>query len=115
MRLVLAEEAATLLELELEPGAGAGSHTHSREDELVAVVEGTLVVDDGTRCTVEAGDAAFLPRGTRHAFANESDARLRAHIFCTPGGLEHFFRDVAAASSEDDVAAAAARAGIVFG
>ena len=115
VRLLVAEEAATLLELELEPGAGAGWHTHMREDEAIAIVDGALVVDDGTRRAVPAGGAVFLRRGTRHAFANESDGRVRAHVFCTPGGLERFFRDVAAATSDGDVAAAGERAGLVFG
>lgn len=115
VRVVVADEAATLLELELEPGAGAGWHTHSREDETIAVLSGRLVVDDGTRHELAAGDAAVLRRGTRHAFANEAEEPVRAHVFCSPGGLERFFREVAAAAQDEAVAAAAERAGISFG
>ena len=115
VRVVVAGDAATLLELELQPGAGAGWHTHTREDETVAVLEGRLTIDDGARHELAPGEAHVLPRGTRHAFANEGDTPVRAHVFCSPGGLEAFFRAVAAATSDADVAAAGERAGLVFG
>ena len=114
VRLLVAHEAATALELVLEPGAGAGSHAHTREDETIAVLAGRIVVDDGVSRELAAGDAIVLPRGTRHAFANEGEEPARALVFCSPGGLERFFRDVARATSDADVAAAAARAGLVF-
>lgn len=113
--LIAAHEAATLLELRLEPGAGSDWHTHTREDETIAVLEGTLVVEDERRSEIGAGGAIVLARGTRHAFSNHGDAPLRALIFCSPGGLERFFRDVAAATGAADVAAAAERAGLIFG
>jgi hypothetical protein len=52
-----------------------------------------------------------LPRGRRHAFANEGDAAARLYFFCSPGGLERFFRAVA---SGVPVGEAAARAGLQF-
>jgi quercetin dioxygenase-like cupin family protein len=115
VRVLAADEAATLLGLELAPGAGAGPHVHTLEDETIAVLAGRLAVDDGTRRELAPGDAVVLRRGTRHAFANAGDEPVRAHVFCSPGGLERFFRDVAAARSDADVAAAAERAGISFG
>ncbi len=86
IRVLSAEESATLLELELQPGAGAGAHKHTREDETIAVVSGTLLVDDGERRILRAGEAIFLARGVRHSFANEGDEPVRAHISCTPAG-----------------------------
>jgi mannose-6-phosphate isomerase-like protein (cupin superfamily) len=115
VRIVAAREEATLLELALEPGAGAGPHMHTKEDETIAVLDGRLVVDDGRRHELGPGDAIVLPRRVRHSFANEGGEVGRAHVFCSPGGLERFFRDVAAATSDADVAAAAERAGLVFG
>jgi quercetin dioxygenase-like cupin family protein len=115
VRVVAARDEATLLELALDPGAGAGPHTHTREDETIAVLDGRLLVDDGERHELGPGDAIVLPRGVRHAFANEGDEMVRAHVFCSPGGLERFFRDVTAARSDADVVAAAERAGLVFG
>lgn len=115
VRVVTADEAATLLELQLQPGAGAGFHTHTREDETIAVLSGRLLVDDGSRHELGPGEAIVLPRGTRHAFANGGDEPVRAHVFCSPGGLERFFREVAAAESDADAAAVGERAGLVFG
>ena len=112
--VVTAADAATVLELTIQPGAGAGAHVHTREDETVVVLDGALIVEDRERHELTEGDAHVLPRGVRHSFTNASDAPTRALFLCTPGGLEHFFRDVAAAQSDADIAAAADRAGIAF-
>jgi quercetin dioxygenase-like cupin family protein len=115
VRVVVAREEATLLELMLEPGAGAGPHTHTLEDETIAVLEGSLTVDDGRRHELAPGDAIVLPRGVKHSFANEGAEPMRGHVFCSPGGLERFFREIAGAQSDADVAAAAERAGLRLG
>jgi quercetin dioxygenase-like cupin family protein len=115
VRLVLSRESVTLFELGLDPGAGAGPHTHTREDETITVLDGELVVDEGTPHTYGPGEAVFLGRGTRHSLANEGESAVRALVVCTPGGLERFFREVSAAASDEEVAAAADRAGLVFG
>jgi quercetin dioxygenase-like cupin family protein len=115
VRVLAADDAATLLELQLAPGAGAGPHTHTREDETIAVLGGRLAVDDGTRHDRGPGEAIVLRRGTRHAFAAVGEEPVRAHVFCSPGGLERFFRELAAAQGDEHVAAAAERAGISFG
>lgn len=87
-------------------------HTHHREDEIVIVLAGNLVVDDGERHELGVGDAYALPRGVRHAFANESESVTRLLFFCSPGGLERFFRDLTAGVPPAD---AAQRAHLVFG
>jgi quercetin dioxygenase-like cupin family protein len=107
LAVVVATETATVLEAEVDPGAGAGWHTHTREDETVLVLEGEIVVHDGERHDLVAGDAYVLPRDTRHAFANEADSRARVYFVCTPGGLERFFRTVTAGVPADEAAAAA--------
>ena len=112
--LVAATETATVLELVLVPGAGAGPHTHTREDETVVVLEGSLVVDDGEPRTLSAGEGHVLARGARHSFVNAGETAARALFFCAPGGLERFFREVAAAESEPEAEAAAERAGLTF-
>ena len=81
------------------------------EDEIVVVLEGNLVVDDGERHELGPGDAYALPRGVRHAFANESESLTRLYFFCSPGGLERFFRDL---TSGVPPAEAALRADLVF-
>ncbi len=112
LRVIAATEAATVLEGELEPGGGSTWHTHTLEDETIVVIEGALVVNDGERREVEAGNAHVLARGVRHAFANETDAPTRVYFVCTPGGLERFFRDLVSGVPADE---AAERAGLEFG
>ena len=112
LRVVLADPVATVLEGELDPGGGSTWHTHHREDEIVIVLAGDLVVDDGERHELGAGSAYALPRGVRHAFANESDSLTRLYFVCSPGGLERFFRDLTAGVPP---AEAAQRAQLVFG
>jgi quercetin dioxygenase-like cupin family protein len=112
LRVVAATETATVLEGELEPGGGSAWHTHTLEDETIVVVDGALVVNDGERREVEAGQAHVLRRGVRHAFANERGALTRVYFVCTPGGLERFFRDLVSGVPADE---AAERAGLEFG
>jgi mannose-6-phosphate isomerase-like protein (cupin superfamily) len=115
VRVVAAEEPVTVLEVELSPGSGAPPHVHTREDETIVAVAGAIVVDDGGQRALRVGEAHFLPRGVRHSFANAGEAVARAYFVCTPGGLERFFREVAAAQTEEEAAAAAERAGLRFG
>ena len=112
LRVIAATAEATVLEAELQPGGGSAWHTHTLEEETIVVVEGTLVVNDGERRDIGAGEAHVLRRGVRHAFANETEALTRVYFVCTPGGLERFFRDLANGVPPDD---AARRAGLEFG
>jgi quercetin dioxygenase-like cupin family protein len=66
-------------------------HTHSREDELVYVVEGSLVAQVGdARVEVGPGAYAALPQGVPHTIEVVGE---RATLLLTfvPGGLERFF------------------------
>ena len=112
LRVVAATDEATVIEGALQPGGGSIWHTHTLEEETILVVEGTLVVNDGERREVGAGEAHVLRRGVRHAFANETEAVTRVYFVCTPGGLERFFRDLVNGVTPED---AAKRAGLVFG
>jgi quercetin dioxygenase-like cupin family protein len=112
LRVVAATDEATVIEGALQPGGGSTWHTHTLEEETILVVEGTLVVNDGERREVGAGEAHVLRRGVRHAFANETEAVTRVYFVCTPGGLERFFRDLVNGVTPED---AAKRAGLVFG
>ena len=109
LRVALATEAATVLEAHIDPGGGSSWHTHTREDEVVLVLVGELVLDDGERRILRGGDAHVVPRGRRHAFANESDASAHVYFVCAPGGLERFFRDIVLGVAAEE---AASRAGI---
>ena len=112
LRVALATDEVTVLEGEIEPGAGSSWHTHTEEDETVVVLDGELVLNDGDRHVLRHGDAYIVPRGRRHAFVNEGDALVRMYFFCSPGGLERFFRDVASGAPLQQ---AASRAGLILG
>jgi hypothetical protein len=69
-------------------------HVHTREDEQVALLEGTLscVVGDLVHHLV-AGDTLALPRGVPHAHVITSpDARVLT--IAMPGGFEQLFVDL---------------------
>ena len=114
VRVLVAEEPVTVLEVSLEPGNGAPPHVHTLEDETIVAVEGSIVVDAGDPRRLQPGEAYFLARGLRHSFVNDGESRARALFACTPGGLERFFREVAAATTEEEAAAATERAGLRF-
>lgn len=73
-------------ELELEevcfaPGGGAHElHRHPDADEFFVVLagEGVQLDEDGGEVAVEAGDLAFLPRGSWHGFRNTGKRDVRA-------------------------------------
>ena len=111
LRVALTAEEVTVLDADIEPGAGSSWHTHTKEDETVVVLEGELVLNDGDRHVLQPGDAYVVPRGRRHAFANEGDASVRMLFFCSPGGLERFFRDIVSGVPPEQ---AAGRAGLAF-
>lgn len=78
----------------VEPGVGPGRHIHLEQDETFFILEGTFDIEvDGTRHHVEAGDVAFVPRGTVHAFKNvgRSRGRLR-YVFSPALSIEEMFR-----------------------
>ena len=73
-------------------------HKHSREDEYSFVLEGrmgALLGDD----VVEAGpgDLVFKPRNQWHTFWNAGDEPCRILEIISPGGFEHYFRELGAA------------------
>jgi quercetin dioxygenase-like cupin family protein len=111
--------ALSLMRLRLPPGAGAPRHRHNREAETLLVADGELVVElDGVERALSAGEAAYLPRGSLHAF--RSDGGATVDVVATPAGLEDFFRAVCpldpdgAPPADEDVRAALERAGLDF-
>ena len=71
----------------LKPGAWSSQrHWHAGEDELVVMLAGEAVlVDDGGRHPMRAGDIAAFPKndGNAHHLVNESDADC---VFIAIGG-----------------------------
>ena len=83
--------AVALLEITEWPGAAPPRHIHHREDELFYVLEGELTVEvDGRAYPAPAGTLAFVPRGTAHGLAVESE-RVKLLVAMLPAGLEGAF------------------------
>ena len=72
---------------------------HNGFDEAIYVVTGQLTVvrgHDHAR-TVSAGGLFAIPRGTRHAFANETDQPALVLGMWSPGSALRFISDIGAA------------------
>ena len=109
--------AFTLFE-EVPPLVDTPAHVHTNEDELFYVLEGEHVIVCGDEeHRVGAGGVVFAPRGVPHAQRRVVPGEGRLLIFTTPGGLEGFFRALAAADAAgtlgpDAYASASERYGI---
>src|SRR5437660_3040492 len=81
-----------LWEAIVPPGGGPPPHIHSREEEGFYVLDGEIaLMVDGQRFVASAGTFANLPRGSLHAFRNETDRPARMLISVAPAGLEQMF------------------------
>lgn len=95
---VLAEDsggAISICEFVL-PGWSTGPvlHRHDGVDEGFFVVSGRLEFQlDDARRPAEAGDFAWVPRGTAHTFACAGDDPVHVVAFACPGGIEHLFAE----------------------
>ena len=96
-KVIAAETGGSLSVFEgtVPPGAGAPPHVHAHEDEAFYVLEGELVFEiDGRNLPLRLGPGSFVfaPRGSRHAFRNESTAAARMLALALPGtGVERMF------------------------
>lgn len=58
----------------LNPGCSIGFHIHEGDSELFYVMKGEAEYNDnGTVCTVSAGDVMICPNGTGHGVANNGE------------------------------------------
>ena len=58
----------------LKPGCSIGYHVHEKDSELFYIMKGeALYNDNGTECTVRAGDVTVCPAGAGHSIANNSE------------------------------------------
>ena len=91
------ESGGALFALDCIVGAGGGPppHRHLAEDELFYVSEGSIsfTMGDETRI-IAVGQAAFVPRGTKHTYVNMSETNVRMLALYTPAGMEGWFREV---------------------
>lgn len=108
----------TILEDIVEPGVGAPRHIHHDQDETFFFLEGNFDVEiGGERHHMKAGDVAFIPKGTIHAFKNVGKEKGRLRYIFTPGlNIENMFRTFHEVSKEkelgpDEMAAIASKFG----
>ena len=71
-------------------------HRHSREDEHSFVLEGEIGFrSDDTEVVLGPGGFVSKPRGQLHAMWNAGDRPGRLLEVIAPGGVEHYFRELA--------------------
>ena len=119
IRIRVANGSMCVLE-ELPPMVDTPAHVHDREDELFLSLEGNHVIElDGREHRIGPGESVFAPRGVPHSQRRVVPGEGRLLIVTTPGGLDGFFRELAAAESAGTLgpeayAAASARYGITW-
>jgi len=61
----------------LPVGASIGGHVHDPDAEIYIITKGTAMVDDnGTMCTLSAGDSVYTSPGENHSISNAGDIPL---------------------------------------
>lgn len=73
--------------MRLEPGAASSDKlaTHPHSDQILLVLEGSVVAEVGhERTTLEPDQCILIPAGTKHRFYNDSDARVFAFTVYGP-------------------------------
>ena len=105
----------------VEAGVGPGRHIHHQQDETFFFLEGTFDVEvAGKLYHMEAGDVAFIPKGTVHAFKNIGEAQGRLRYMFSPAlTIEEMFYEFYEAMkhgnlSQETMAAIAAKHGQEF-
>jgi mannose-6-phosphate isomerase-like protein (cupin superfamily) len=85
---------------EVPPVVDTPAHVHANEDELFCSLEGEHVIEIGDEeHRIGPGDSVFAPRGVPHSQRRVVPGEGRLLIVSSPGGLEGFFRELAAAES----------------
>ena len=85
---------------EVPPLVDTPRHVHEREDELFVSLEGDHVIElDGEEHRIGPGESVFAPRGVPHSQRRAVAGEGRLLIVTTPGGLDGFFRELAAADA----------------
>ncbi len=85
-------------EIGVPPGfEGPPPHRHEVTAHAWYVAEGALVLTVGmTTAEVQEGGFVFVPRNSRHTFANPSHSWARMVQFSTPSGFETYLRELSA-------------------
>lgn len=78
------------------PGVSVNRHIHHKQDETFLILEGTFAIEvNGQLYQVKAGDTAFVPMGSVHAWKNVGNdvGRLR-YIFTPALNIDQMFLEV---------------------
>jgi quercetin dioxygenase-like cupin family protein len=99
MTVILSTECSggklTIIEQEVSCGAGSPAHICNREDKVIYIAEGKfMLMADGHKYIADKGANIFIPRGTMHNFKNIGTQTGRLLVTLTPGGHEHFLKDL---------------------
>ena len=92
----------SLLDYTMPPRfAGPPAHRHAHTTETFYCVDGEVSLTlDRRAVRLRAGEAAVVPPGVAHAFANDGDRPATMLIHLTPGGFEGYFDELAALARE---------------
>ena len=61
----------------LIPGSSIGEHTHENSSEIIFVIEGRgIIVCDGEKEVIEAGECHYCKKGSTHTFINNSKENI---------------------------------------
>ncbi|MGE9314934.1 cupin domain-containing protein [Niabella sp. CJ426] len=98
----------TTMPASLKQKGGPPLHIHKDQEEIFFVVSGEFLIQIGEEVfTAKAGDAAFIPRGTPHTFANPIENNpgtlIAMHV---PGTaqMEHYFQNIAKGIFKEEAA-----------
>jgi quercetin dioxygenase-like cupin family protein len=87
-----------------QPGFSPPRHVHQREDEIIYVLSGELLMwCDGRSFRARAGDTATMPRGLPHSFRVLGNRPARMLVTVVPGGFERFHAAVVALQLPNDI------------
>ena len=91
-------------------------HVHHEQDEYIFVLEGRIdLILDGRRTSAGPGDLVRMPRGTPHAFYNNSGKVATALFWAAPAGrLVELYRRIHNMSSPGEVVQVADEYGVHF-
>ena len=82
---LLRDPALSVIQERVPPGVGEVRHFHSRARQFFYVLSGTATMEfDGEEVTFGAGQGLHVPPGTRHRFANHSDADVVFLVISSP-------------------------------
>ncbi|MDQ4039074.1 MAG: cupin domain-containing protein [Actinomycetota bacterium] len=99
LRVLAETQGLAIAEMALPPGfLSPPPAIHNGFDEAIYVLSGQITVvrnHDHAR-TVTAGGLFAIPRGTRHAFANEADQPAHVLGMWSPGSALRFVADIGA-------------------